>query len=109
MILEFIRSETSPPSLLHLCFKFLYIISKVGISKIQLNCHTYIFSKHLFLTDYSFLSFMLMFVEQVRGYKIFMQLFPHEVADLPPVLDLLSQQDPKDNEVRLLSFMLPDL
>lgn len=44
---------------------------------------------------------MLIFVEQVRGYKIFMQLFPHEVADLPPVLDLLSQQDPKDNEVRL--------
>lgn len=30
MILEFISSETSPPSLVHLCFKFLYIISKVG-------------------------------------------------------------------------------
>lgn len=44
-------------------------------------------------------------IEQVRGYKIFMQLFPHEVADLPPVLDLLCQQDPKDNEVRLLSFV----
>lgn len=30
-----------------------------------------------------------------------MQLFPHEVADVQPVLDLLSRQDPKDSEVRL--------
>lgn len=44
------------------------------------------------------------FFEQVRGYKIFMQLLPHEVADLPPVLDLLFQQDSKDNEVRLWCF-----
>ena len=30
-----------------------------------------------------------------------MQLLPHEVADLQPVLDLLSKQDPTDIEVRL--------
>ncbi|KAF0032783.1 hypothetical protein F2P81_015073 [Scophthalmus maximus] len=66
MILDVVRSEKSPSSLVHLCFKFLYIISKV------------------------------------RGHKIFMQLFPHEVADLKPVLDLLSRQDPKDSESYLV-------
>lgn len=30
-----------------------------------------------------------------------MQLLPHEVADVQPVLDLLFKQDPKDSEVRL--------
>lgn len=30
MILDFIRSEKSPPSLVHLCFKFLYVICKVS-------------------------------------------------------------------------------
>ncbi|TTQ55690.1 Tubulin-specific chaperone D [Bagarius yarrelli] len=38
---------------------------------------------------------------QVRGYKHFMQLFPHEVSDLQPVLDLLCKQDPKDTEAQL--------
>uniref|UniRef100_A0A4W6G025 Tubulin-specific chaperone D n=1 Tax=Lates calcarifer TaxID=8187 RepID=A0A4W6G025_LATCA len=70
MILDFIRSEKSPPSLVHLCFKFLYIICKV------------------------------------RGYKIFMQLFPHEVADVEPVLDLMSRQDPKDSETWETRYML---
>lgn len=70
MILEFIRSEKSPPSLVHLSFKFLYIICKV------------------------------------RGYKIFMQLFPHEVADVQPVLDLLFRQDPKDTETWETRYML---
>uniref|UniRef100_UPI0037E9BBBB tubulin-specific chaperone D n=1 Tax=Semicossyphus pulcher TaxID=241346 RepID=UPI0037E9BBBB len=70
MILEFVKSETSPPSLVHLGFKFLYIICKV------------------------------------RGYKIFMQLFPHEVADVQPVLDLLSRQDPKDTETWETRYML---
>uniref|UniRef100_A0A3Q3WQ25 Tubulin-specific chaperone D n=1 Tax=Mola mola TaxID=94237 RepID=A0A3Q3WQ25_MOLML len=70
MILEFVKSEKSPPSLIHLSFKFLYIISKV------------------------------------RGYKIFMQLFPHEVADVQPVLELLSWQDPKDNETWETRYML---
>uniref|UniRef100_A0A3Q3G3V6 Tubulin-specific chaperone D n=1 Tax=Labrus bergylta TaxID=56723 RepID=A0A3Q3G3V6_9LABR len=70
MLLEFVRSDTSPPSLVHLGFKYLYIISKV------------------------------------RGYKILMQLLPHEVADVHPVLDLLSRQDPKDMETWETRFML---
>ncbi|TNN71512.1 Tubulin-specific chaperone D [Liparis tanakae] len=70
MILEIVRSETSPPSLVHLAFKFLYIICKV------------------------------------RGYKIFMQLLPHEVADVQPVLDLLSKQDPIDSETWETRYML---
>ncbi|KAJ7989966.1 hypothetical protein DPEC_G00309950 [Dallia pectoralis] len=70
LLLEVIRSEQSPPLLVHLGFKFLYIISKV------------------------------------RGYKIFMQLFPHEVADLQPVLDLLCRQDPKDPETWETRYML---
>ncbi|XP_069005084.1 tubulin-specific chaperone D [Embiotoca jacksoni] len=70
MILDFVRSEKSPPSLVHLGFKFLYIICKV------------------------------------RGYKCFVQLFPHEVADLHPVLDLMSRQDPKDSETWETRYML---
>ncbi|XP_030591993.1 tubulin-specific chaperone D isoform X1 [Archocentrus centrarchus] len=70
MILDFVRSEKSPPSLVHLGFKFLYVICKV------------------------------------RGYKIFMQLFPHEVADVQPVLDLMSRQDPCDSETWETRYML---
>lgn len=70
MLLELIRSETSPPLLVHLSFKFLYIISKV------------------------------------RGYKIFMQVLPHEVSDMQPVLDLLCRQDPKDTETWETRYML---
>ncbi|KAM3864487.1 tubulin-specific chaperone D [Diretmus argenteus] len=70
IILDLVRSEKSPPLLVHLGFKFLYIISKV------------------------------------RGYKVFMQLFPHEVADVQPVLDLLSRQDPKDTEIWETRYML---
>lgn len=70
MLLEMIRNEKSPPLLVHLCFKFLYIISKV------------------------------------RGYKIFMQLFPHEVSDVQPVLDLLCRQDPKDTETWETRYIL---
>ncbi|XP_068433983.1 tubulin-specific chaperone D isoform X2 [Clinocottus analis] len=70
MMLEFVKSENSPSSLVHLAFKFLYIICKV------------------------------------RGYKIFMQLLPHEVADVQPVLDLLSKQDPKDSETWETRYML---
>ncbi|KAF3700092.1 Tubulin-specific chaperone D Beta-tubulin cofactor D Tubulin-folding cofactor D [Channa argus] len=69
-ILDFIKSEKSPPSLVHLGFKYLKAICKV------------------------------------RGYKIFMQLFPHEVADVQPVLDLLSRQDPKDSETWETRYML---
>ncbi|KAJ8384710.1 hypothetical protein AAFF_G00199160 [Aldrovandia affinis] len=70
MLLEQIRSEQSPPLLVHLGFKFLYIISKV------------------------------------RGHKVFMQLFPHEVSDVQPVLDLLTRQDPKDHETWETRYML---
>ncbi|KAG8006910.1 Tubulin-specific chaperone D [Nibea albiflora] len=70
MILDFVRSEKSSPSLVHLSFRFLYIICKV------------------------------------RGYKVFMQLFPHEVADVQPVLDLLSRQDPTDSETWETRYML---
>ncbi|XP_016895946.1 tubulin-specific chaperone D isoform X2 [Cynoglossus semilaevis] len=62
MLLDYVKNEESPTSLLHLSFRFLYIISKV------------------------------------RGFKIFMHVLPHEVADLQPVLDLLSRQDPTDPE-----------
>uniref|UniRef100_UPI00398F11B9 tubulin-specific chaperone D n=1 Tax=Pristiophorus japonicus TaxID=55135 RepID=UPI00398F11B9 len=60
MLLDIVRNEHSPSSLVHLAFRFLYLISKV------------------------------------RGYKYFLRLFPHEVVDLQPVLNLLTQQDPKD-------------
>ncbi|KTG34621.1 hypothetical protein cypCar_00000578 [Cyprinus carpio] len=42
----------------------------------------------------------------VRGYKIFMQLFPHEVSDVLPVLDLLCRQDPKDTETWETRYIL---
>ncbi|CAL9693227.1 unnamed protein product [Knipowitschia caucasica] len=70
LLLELIRSEKSPPSLVHLSFKFLYRICKV------------------------------------RGYKVFMHLFPHEVADVQPVLDLLTRQDPEDLETWETRYML---
>ncbi|TMS15155.1 Tubulin-specific chaperone D [Larimichthys crocea] len=35
-----------------------------------------------------------------------MQLFPHEVADVQPVLDLLSRQDPTDSETWETRYML---
>ncbi|KAG7262649.1 hypothetical protein CRUP_001489, partial [Coryphaenoides rupestris] len=45
-------------------------------------------------------------ISKVRGYKVFMQLFPHEVADVQPVLDLLSTQDPKDPDIWETRYML---
>ncbi|KAF7225520.1 tubulin-specific chaperone D [Nothobranchius furzeri] len=70
MLLDLVRSENSPPSLVHLSFKCLYIICKV------------------------------------RGYKTFMQLFPHEVADVQPVLELMSRQDPEDLQTWETRYML---
>uniref|UniRef100_A0A1A8FFT3 Tubulin-specific chaperone D n=1 Tax=Nothobranchius korthausae TaxID=1143690 RepID=A0A1A8FFT3_9TELE len=70
MILDLVRSENSPPSLVHLSFKCLYIICKV------------------------------------RGYKTFMQLFPHEVADVQPVLELMSRQNPEDLQTWETRYML---
>uniref|UniRef100_A0A4W3JVP2 Tubulin-specific chaperone D n=1 Tax=Callorhinchus milii TaxID=7868 RepID=A0A4W3JVP2_CALMI len=70
MLLDLVRDERSPPSLLHLAFKFLYLISKV------------------------------------RGYKYFLRLFPHEVVDVQPVLNMLTQQDPKDCETWETRYIL---
>ena len=50
------------PSLMHLAFKFLYLISKV------------------------------------RGAKVVVRWFTHEVADLQPVLQVLQKQDMEDHE-----------
>uniref|UniRef100_A0A2K5RMI9 Tubulin-specific chaperone D n=1 Tax=Cebus imitator TaxID=2715852 RepID=A0A2K5RMI9_CEBIM len=69
-LLDIVRDQTAPASLVHLAFKFLYIITKV------------------------------------RGYKIFLRLFPHEVADMEPVLDLVATQNPKDHETWETRYML---
>ncbi|XP_075702014.1 tubulin-specific chaperone D [Rhinoderma darwinii] len=70
LLLEIVRDKTSPPVLIHLGFKFLYIISKV------------------------------------RGYKIFLRLFPHEVVDVHPVLEMISLQNPADHETWETRYML---
>ncbi|XP_053149234.1 tubulin-specific chaperone D [Hemicordylus capensis] len=70
LLLGIIRDEASSPSLVHLSFQFLYIISKV------------------------------------RGYKPFLRLFPHEVVDVQPVLDMLVYQNPKDYETWETRYML---
>ncbi|XP_055431450.1 tubulin-specific chaperone D isoform X3 [Bubalus kerabau] len=70
LLLEFVQNKTSPADLVHLAFKFLYIISKV------------------------------------RGYKTFLRLFPHEVADVQPVLDMFTNQNPKDHETWETRYML---
>ncbi|NXJ76277.1 TBCD protein, partial [Trogon melanurus] len=69
-LLDIVRDSESPPPLVHLAFKFLYIITKV------------------------------------RGYKRFLPLFPHEVGDLQPVLDMLANQNPKDSETWETRYML---
>nr|XP_048673318.1 tubulin-specific chaperone D isoform X5 [Caretta caretta] len=45
-------------------------------------------------------------ITKVRGYKIFLRLFPHEVADLQPVLDMFADQNPKDYETWETRYML---
>ncbi|XP_043924058.1 tubulin-specific chaperone D [Protopterus annectens] len=45
-------------------------------------------------------------ITKVRGYKYFLRLFPHEVADLQPILDHLAHQDPKDHESWETRYML---
>ncbi|NXP27375.1 TBCD protein, partial [Scytalopus superciliaris] len=69
-LLDIVRDKGSPPPLVHLAFKFLYIITKV------------------------------------RGYKRFLPLFPHEVRDLQPVLDMLAEQNPRDSETWETRYML---
>uniref|UniRef100_A0A6I8N4P3 Tubulin-specific chaperone D n=1 Tax=Ornithorhynchus anatinus TaxID=9258 RepID=A0A6I8N4P3_ORNAN len=70
LLLEIVRDRASPPVLVHLAFKFLYIITKV------------------------------------RGYKIFLRLFPHEVTDVQPVLDMLASQNPRDYKTWETRYML---
>ncbi|NXF07394.1 TBCD protein, partial [Smithornis capensis] len=69
-LLDIVRDKGSPPPLVHLAFKFLYIITKV------------------------------------RGYKRFLPLFPHEVRDLQPVLEMLVEQNPRDPETWETRYML---
>uniref|UniRef100_A0A6I8SRF3 Tubulin-specific chaperone D n=1 Tax=Xenopus tropicalis TaxID=8364 RepID=A0A6I8SRF3_XENTR len=45
-------------------------------------------------------------ISKVRGYKIFLRLFPHEVVDVQPVLEMISAQDPKDHETWETRYML---
>uniref|UniRef100_A0A8B9BI83 Tubulin-specific chaperone D n=1 Tax=Anser brachyrhynchus TaxID=132585 RepID=A0A8B9BI83_9AVES len=45
-------------------------------------------------------------ITKVRGYKRFLRLFPHEVGDLQPVLDMLVDQNPKDCETWETRYML---
>uniref|UniRef100_A0A8C0ECG1 Tubulin-specific chaperone D n=1 Tax=Bubo bubo TaxID=30461 RepID=A0A8C0ECG1_BUBBB len=45
-------------------------------------------------------------ITKVRGYKLFLPLFPHEVGDLQPVLDMLVDQNPKDSETWETRYML---
>ncbi|XP_012658670.1 tubulin-specific chaperone D isoform X1 [Otolemur garnettii] len=70
LLLDIVQDKTSPASLIHLAFKFLYIITKV------------------------------------RGYKVVLRLLPHEVADVEPVLDLITSQNPKDHETWETRYML---
>ncbi|XP_053767028.1 tubulin-specific chaperone D isoform X2 [Desmodus rotundus] len=70
MLMDIVQDKTSPADLIHLAFKFLYIITKV------------------------------------RGYKTFLRLFPHEVADAHPVLDMVTSQNPKDHETWETRYML---
>ncbi|KAM6050827.1 tubulin-specific chaperone D isoform 1-T3 [Chlamydotis macqueenii] len=70
LLLDIVQDNGSPPLLIHLAFKFLYIITKV------------------------------------RGYKRFLPLFPHEVGDLQPVLDMIVDQNPKDSEAWETRYML---
>ncbi|XP_066237763.1 tubulin-specific chaperone D isoform X2 [Saccopteryx leptura] len=70
LLLEIVQDGTSPADLVHLAFKFLYIITKV------------------------------------RGYKTVLHLFPHEVADVQPVLNMFTNQNPKDHETWETRYML---
>uniref|UniRef100_A0A8V1AI94 Tubulin-specific chaperone D n=1 Tax=Gallus gallus TaxID=9031 RepID=A0A8V1AI94_CHICK len=45
-------------------------------------------------------------ITKVRGYKLFLRLFPHEVTDLQPVLDMIVDQNPKDCETWETRYML---
>jgi len=42
----------------------------------------------------------------MRGAKVVVRLFPHEVVDVEPVLDLIYQQDPNDFQVQSASSLI---
>ncbi|XP_060071725.1 tubulin-specific chaperone D-like [Ylistrum balloti] len=69
-ILSIARDVKSPPALIHLAFKYLYLITKM------------------------------------RGYKVIVRQFPHEVADVEPVLAMIDQQDPNNHQTWESRYML---
>lgn len=48
----------------------------------------------------------LYFISKVRGPKVIVRWFSHEVADLQPVLELLQAQDPRDHEAWETRYIL---
>ncbi|XP_072259692.1 tubulin-specific chaperone D [Pyxicephalus adspersus] len=45
-------------------------------------------------------------IAKVRGYKIFLRLFPHEVVDVHPVLNMIKVENPADPETWETRYML---
>lgn len=45
-------------------------------------------------------------ITKVRGHKVIVRLFPHEVSDLEPIMSMLSQQDPYDKGAWEVKYML---
>ncbi|XP_019614805.1 PREDICTED: tubulin-specific chaperone D-like [Branchiostoma belcheri] len=45
-------------------------------------------------------------VTKMRGYKVIVRQLPHEVADLEPVLEMLTNQDPEDHETWETRYIL---
>ena len=46
-------------------------------------------------------------ISKVRGAKVVVRWFSHEVSDLQPVLQLLQKQDMKDHEVHIIKGIVP--
>eukprot|EP00058_Branchiostoma_floridae_P020624 XP_002606114.1 hypothetical protein BRAFLDRAFT_88024 [Branchiostoma floridae] len=69
-LLKMARDTTYPPKVMHLAFKFLYLVTKM------------------------------------RGYKVIVRQLPHEVADLEPVLEMLTNQNPEDHETWETRYIL---
>ncbi|XP_078610287.1 tubulin-specific chaperone D-like [Branchiostoma floridae x Branchiostoma japonicum] len=69
-LLKMARDTTHPPKVMHLAFKFLYLVTKM------------------------------------RGYKVIVRQLPHEVADLEPVLEMLTNQNPEDHETWETRYIL---
>ncbi|ELW68168.1 Tubulin-specific chaperone D [Tupaia chinensis] len=140
LLLDAVRDGTSAPALVHLAFKFLYIITKVSVL-----CLTDVLSvraagfpgcphsvrghlgeqlKDIFTAtptgsepgwgrsgrsgrqEASAERPAPCLSATVRGYKTFLRLFPHEVADVWPVLDMFASQNPKDHETWETRYML---